>query len=100
MCVTQAQTLVTADIKVMNPETMQEVPADGVTMGEVMIKGNNVMKGYFKNPTATEEAFKDGWFHSGDLGVMHANGRFEIKDRSKGEKCTCSIGTLLALHRY
>jgi hypothetical protein len=84
-CVAQAQTLATADIKVMDPETMLEVPADGITMGEVMIKGNNVMKGYFKNPVGTAEAFNQGWFHSGDLGVMHANGRFEIKDRSKGE---------------
>ena len=84
-CVAQAQTLATADIKVMDPETMLEVPADGTTMGEVMIKGNNVMKGYFKNPVGTAEAFHQGWFHSGDLGVMHANGRFEIKDRSKGQ---------------
>ena len=71
-------------IKVLNPETMQEVPADSRTLGEVMIKGNVVMAGYFKNPTATEESFADGWFHSGDLAVNHDNGRFEIKDRSKG----------------
>ncbi len=73
-------------IKVLNPETMQEVPADSRTLGEVMIKGNVVMAGYFKNPTATEESFADGWFHSGDLAVNHGNGRFEIKDRSKGKK--------------
>lgn len=80
-------------IKVLNPETMQEVPADSRTLGEVMIKGNVVMAGYFKNPTATEESFADGWFHSGDLAVNHGNGRFEIKDRSKGKKFSISHST-------
>ena len=62
---------------------METVAADGVTIGEVMFRGNIVMKGYLKNPTATEEAFAGGWFHSGDLGVMHADGYIELKDRSK-----------------
>jgi fatty-acyl-CoA synthase len=59
------------------------VPPDGETMGEVFMRGNIVMKGYLKNPAATEEAFAGGWFHSGDLGVMHPDGYIEIKDRSK-----------------
>ncbi len=70
-------------LTVMNPETMQEVPRDGETMGEVMFRGNVVMKGYLKNPTATEEAFRDGWFHTGDLGVIHPDGYVKLKDRSK-----------------
>ncbi|MFT3672744.1 acyl-CoA synthetase [Aestuariivirga sp.] len=71
------------DLTVMDPETMQRVPADGETMGEVMFRGNVVMKGYLKNPKATNEAFKGGWFHSGDLGVLHADGYIQLKDRSK-----------------
>ncbi len=71
------------DLTVMDPETMRRVPADGSTMGEVMFRGNVVMKGYLKNPKASAEAFKGGWFHSGDLGVMHADGYIELKDRSK-----------------
>jgi len=70
-------------LTVMNPETMQPVPADGQTMGEVMFRGNNVMKGYLKNPKATQEALAKGWFHSGDLGVLHPDGYIELKDRSK-----------------
>ena len=70
-------------LTVMEPETMTEVPADGETLGEVMFRGNIVMKGYLKNRTATEEAFAGGWFHSGDLGVMHPDGYIQIKDRSK-----------------
>jgi fatty-acyl-CoA synthase len=70
-------------ITVMNPETMQPVPADGETMGEIMFRGNIVMKGYLKNPSATEEAFAGGWFHTGDLAVVHADGYVKIKDRSK-----------------
>ena len=62
---------------------MQPVPADGVTLGEVMFRGNIVMKGYLKNQTATAEAFAGGWFHSGDLGVLHPDGYIQIKDRSK-----------------
>src|SRR5690606_29807880 len=65
------------------PETMKPVPADGETIGEIMFRGNIVMKGYLKNPAATAEAFAGGWFHSGDLGVMHADGYVQIKDRSK-----------------
>jgi fatty-acyl-CoA synthase len=70
-------------LTVMDPETMENVPADGATLGEVMFRGNIVMKGYLKNPTATREAFAGGWFHSGDLGVMHADGYVQLKDRSK-----------------
>jgi len=68
---------------VMNPDTMERLPADGVSMGELMLRGNTVMKGYLKNPAATEEAFAGGWFHSGDLAVMHPDGYVEIKDRAK-----------------
>ncbi|MHB8353830.1 MAG: acyl-CoA synthetase [Burkholderiales bacterium] len=68
---------------VLDPETMKPVPADGETMGEIMFRGNIVMKGYLKNPTATEEAFAGGWFHSGDLAVVEPDGYVKIKDRSK-----------------
>ncbi|HEX7605849.1 MAG TPA: acyl-CoA synthetase, partial [Usitatibacter sp.] len=68
---------------VMDPATMQPVPWDGETMGEIMFRGNITMKGYLKNPKATGDAFAGGWFHSGDLGVMHADGYVKIKDRSK-----------------
>jgi fatty-acyl-CoA synthase len=71
------------DLAVMDPETMSQVPADGTTMGEVMFRGNVVMKGYLKNAKATTEAFRAGWFHSGDLGVLHADGYIQLKDRSK-----------------
>jgi fatty-acyl-CoA synthase len=70
-------------LDVLDPETMTPVPRDGKTMGEVMFRGNVVMKGYFRNPRATQEAFKGGWFHSGDLGVMHPDGYVQLKDRSK-----------------
>ncbi|MGO4685252.1 acyl-CoA synthetase [Hyphomicrobium sp. 2TAF46] len=70
-------------LTVMDAETMKEVPADGETLGEVMFRGNIVMKGYLKNPKATDEAFAGGWFHSGDLGVMHPDGYIQLKDRSK-----------------
>jgi fatty-acyl-CoA synthase len=70
-------------LTVMDPQTMREVAADGVSMGEVMMRGNVIMKGYLKNPAATQRAFADGWFHTGDLGVMHANGYLQLKDRSK-----------------
>ena len=73
----------TEDVIVMNPETMNAVPKDGKTMGEIMIKGNVVMKGYFRDKEATEKAMSNGWFHSGDLAVMHPNGYIQIKDRSK-----------------
>jgi fatty-acyl-CoA synthase len=68
---------------VMDPETMQPVPWDGETMGEIMFRGNITMKGYLRNPAATEESFRGGWFHSGDLAVMQPDGYIKIKDRSK-----------------
>ena len=71
------------DLTVMDPESMTRVPADGETMGEVMFRGNIVMKGYLKNPEASAEAFRGGWFHSGDLGVLHPDGYIQLKDRSK-----------------
>jgi fatty-acyl-CoA synthase len=70
-------------LTVMDPATMTPVPADGQTIGEVMFRGNIVMKGYLKNPKATAEAFEGGWFHSGDLGVLHPDGYIQLKDRSK-----------------
>ncbi|MGB3387857.1 MAG: acyl-CoA synthetase [Pseudaminobacter sp.] len=70
-------------LTVMTPETMEKTPADGETIGEVMFRGNIVMKGYLKNEAATDEAFAGGWFHSGDLGVMHPDGYIQLKDRSK-----------------
>jgi fatty-acyl-CoA synthase len=70
-------------LAVMDPETMRPVPADGETMGEIMFRGNITMKGYLKNPKATDEAFRGGWFHSGDLAVMQPDGYVKIKDRSK-----------------
>jgi fatty-acyl-CoA synthase len=70
-------------MSVMDPETMTECPADGTTMGEIMFKGNIVMKGYLKNPKATQEAFAGGWFHTGDLAVMEPDRYVKIKDRSK-----------------
>jgi fatty-acyl-CoA synthase len=70
-------------LMVADPDTLEPVPGDGETMGEVMMRGNVVMKGYLKNGTATEEAFRGGWFHTGDLGVMHPSGYIELKDRSK-----------------
>jgi fatty-acyl-CoA synthase len=71
------------DLTVMDPLTMQRVPADGETLGEVMFRGNIVMKGYLKNKGATDEAFEGGWFHSGDLGVLYPDGYIQLKDRSK-----------------
>ena len=62
---------------------MRDVPADGETMGEVVMRGNNVMKGYYDDPEATAEAFAGGWFHSGDLGVVHPDGYIELRDRKK-----------------
>lgn len=70
-------------LDVLDPDTMEPVPADGETMGEVMFRGNVVMKGYLKNPKATQAAFAGGWFHSGDLGVKHPDGYIQLKDRSK-----------------
>jgi len=71
------------DYQVVDPQTMQPVPADGKTIGEIMLRGNTVMKGYLKNPKDTAKASAGGWFHSGDLAVLHADGYAEVKDRSK-----------------
>jgi fatty-acyl-CoA synthase len=70
-------------LMVADPDTQEPVPADGQTIGEIFMRGNNVMKGYVKNASATDRAFRGGWFASGDLGVMHPDGYIEIKDRSK-----------------
>ncbi|MDQ2082984.1 acyl-CoA synthetase [Xanthobacteraceae bacterium Astr-EGSB] len=70
-------------LDVLDPETLQPVPRDGETLGEVMMRGNVVMKGYLKNKSATDKAFAGGWFHTGDLGVMHPDGYIQLKDRSK-----------------
>jgi len=69
--------------RVVDPATLEDVPADGGTIGELLLRSNTLMKGYLKNPAATEEAFAGGWFHTGDLAVMHPDGYVEIKDRSK-----------------
>ncbi len=92
-------------LSVMDPETMTAVPADGQAMGEVMFRGNVVMKGYLKDRDATEAAFAGGWFHSGDLGVTHPDGYIQIKDRSKdiiisGGENISSIEVEGALHRH
>ena len=92
-------------VDVLYPETLNPVPRDGVTMGEVMFRGNVVMKGYFRNPNATAEAFAGGWFHSGDLGVMHPDGYLQLKDRSKdiiisGGENISSIEVEEALYRH
>ena len=71
------------EVMVADPDTLQPVPADGATIGEIMIRGNTVMKGYLKNPEATGAALAGGWFHSGDLAVLHPDGYLEVKDRSK-----------------
>ena len=89
----------------MDPETMAPVPRDGETLGEVMFRGNIVMKGYLKNPAATGEAFAGGWFHSGDLGVVHPDGYVQLKDRSKdiiisGGENISSIEIEDALYRH
>jgi fatty-acyl-CoA synthase len=70
-------------VRIVDPTTMADVPADGATIGELVLRGNTVMKGYLKNPDASREAFAGGWFHTGDLGVMHPDGYVEIKDRAK-----------------
>jgi fatty-acyl-CoA synthase len=70
-------------LQVADPETHVPVPRDGRTMGEVMLRGNTIMKGYLKNPRASETAFREGWCHTGDLAVWHPDGYIEVKDRSK-----------------
>ena len=93
------------DLTVMDPETMTPVPADGETMGEVMFKGNIVMKGYLKNAKTTQESLKGGWFHSGDLGVIEPDGYIKLKDRSKdviisGGENISSIEVEDTLHKH
>ncbi|MFZ9037701.1 MAG: acyl-CoA synthetase [Gammaproteobacteria bacterium] len=90
---------------VMDPETMQPVPCDGETIGEIMFRGNIVMKGYLKNPSATTRAFEGGYFHSGDLAVCHPDGYIEIRDRSKdviisGGENISSIEVEAVLYRH
>lgn len=92
-------------LTILDPDTLLPVPHDGQTMGEVMFRGNVVMKGYFKNPTATKKAFAGGWFHSGDLGVVHPDGYIQLKDRSKdiiisGGENVSSIEVEEALYRH
>ena len=92
-------------LSVLNPESMQPVPHDGETIGEVMFRGNVVMKGYFKSPQATQQAFAGGWFHSGDLGVIHPDGYIQLKDRSKdiiisGGENISSIEIEAALYKH
>lgn len=70
-------------VRVLDPATLEPVPPDGATVGEIMMRGNTLMKGYLKNPQATAEAFAGGWFHTGDLGVVHPDGYMQIKDRAK-----------------
>ena len=70
-------------LMIADPESLEPVPKDGRTMGEIMLRGNTVMEGYVKNAVATAEAFRGGWFHTGDLAVWHPDGYVEIKDRSK-----------------
>jgi len=94
-----------SDAAVFDPERMVPVRADGETMGEIMFRGNIVMKGYLKNPTATAQAFAGGWFHSGDLAVTHPDGYMKIKDRSKdiiisGGENISSLEVEDALHRH
>ena len=92
-------------LEVMDPATMTPVPKDGETLGEVMFRGNIVMKGYLKNPAATEQALAGGWFHSGDLGVVHPDGYVQLKDRSRtsssrGERNISSIEIEDTLYRH
>ncbi len=77
------RTVVTDELTVCSPETYEPVPHDGQTIGEIMIRGNVAMKGYLKNPEATKEALMNGWYHTGDLAVIHEDGYIEVKDRSK-----------------
>ena len=93
------------EVAVLDPATLQPVPRDGATIGEIMLRGNTVMKGYLANPAATAEAFAGGWYHTGDLAVMHADGYCEVVDRSKdiiisGGENISSIEVEGALYRH
>ena len=93
------------DASIRNPDTLEEVPRDGETIGELMLRGNTVMRGYLKNPAASETAFQGGWFHTGDLGVLHPDGYIEVKDRSKdiiisGGENISSLEVEEALYRH
>ncbi len=93
------------DAMVAAPEDMAELPRDGRSLGEIMLRGNTVMKGYYKNPAATAEAFRGGWLHTGDLAVRHADGYVEVKDRSKdvinsGGENISSLEVEEALYRH
>jgi 3-(methylthio)propionyl---CoA ligase len=92
-------------LEVIDSETMRPVARDGATLGEIMLRGNTIMKGYLKNPAATEEAFRGGWYHTGDLAVMHADGYCEVRDRAKdviisGGENVSSIEVEGALYRH
>ncbi len=93
------------DMRVVDTKTMTDVPADGKTIGEILMRGNATMKGYLKNPKATAEVFEGGWFHTGDLAVMHPNGYAQVKDRLKdiiisGGENISSVEIEGALHRH
>jgi acyl-activating enzyme 11/12 len=97
--------LTLAGVDVKNTETMQSVPRDGITQGEICLRGSSIMKGYFKNKKDTDAAFKNGWFLTGDVGVMHSDGYIEIKDRSKdviisGGENISSVEVEAALYRH
>jgi acyl-CoA synthetase (AMP-forming)/AMP-acid ligase II len=92
-------------LDVVDMKTMAPVPADGMTLGEVVMRGNMVMKGYLNNPAATQESFKGGWYHSGDIAVKHEDGQIEIKDRAKdiiisGGENISSLEVESALYRH
>ena len=91
--------------RVIDVNSGEMVPADGQTIGEIVLRGNPIMKGYYKSPEATAEAFRDGWFHSGDLAVVHPDGYIEVKDRLKdiiisGGENISSIEVESALYKF
>jgi fatty-acyl-CoA synthase len=93
------------ELRVLDPQSMQPVPHDGATAGEIMVRGNTVMKGYVKNPDATARAFEGGWFHTGDIAVVHPDGYLQITDRSKdviisGGENISSVEVEDVLHRH
>jgi fatty-acyl-CoA synthase len=98
-------TLTIDRLRVADPETLEDVAADGAMVGELLLRGNTLMKGYLKNPAASEEAFAGGWFHTGDLAAQHPDGYVEIKDRAKdiiisGGENISSIEVEEALYRH